>query len=154
MTLKNSLSKCSSCFISQWMKGSKHGLFVFKPKKTLIWRRHSLIGQSCCSMTSKRSIGWFLGSSRARMKFFHPNVRLTNTCSHCTKVWHGTYSRSVKSSFAPLQNSGRNRRSYVSSSGGSRPSDNGGGDPDPEIRGGRWAVSINNFFGPSGLSLV
>ena len=58
--------------------------------------------------------------------------------------------------------SGRNRRSYVSTSGGSRPSDNGGGggggggvrDPDPEIRGGEWAVSINNFFGPSGLSLV
>ena len=23
------------CFISQWMKRSKHGLFVFPPKKTL-----------------------------------------------------------------------------------------------------------------------
>ena len=28
------------CFISQWMKKSKHGFFVFPPKKTLIWRRH------------------------------------------------------------------------------------------------------------------
>ena len=28
------------CFISQWIKRSKHGLFVFLPKKTLIWRRH------------------------------------------------------------------------------------------------------------------
>ena len=27
-------------FISQWMKRSKHGLFVFPPKKTLKWRRH------------------------------------------------------------------------------------------------------------------
>ena len=59
-----------------------------------------------------------------------------------------------------LSVSGRNRRSYVSTSGESRPSDNGGmggggvRDPDPEIRGGGWAVSINNFFGPSGLSLV
>ena len=53
------------CFISQWMKRSKHGLFVFPPKKTLIWRRHCSIGQSCCSMTSKRSIDWFLESSRA-----------------------------------------------------------------------------------------
>ena len=44
------------CFISQWMKGSKHGLFVFPPKKTLIWRRYFSIGQSCCSMTSKRRI--------------------------------------------------------------------------------------------------
>ena len=43
------------------------------------------------------------------------------------KVWHGTYSRSVKSSFSPLQKSGRNRCSYVWTSGGSRPSDNGGG---------------------------
>ena len=47
------------------MKRSKHGLFVFPPKKTLIWRRHCSIGQSCCSMTSKRSIDWFLESSRA-----------------------------------------------------------------------------------------
>ena len=50
------------CFISQWMKRSKH---VFPPKKTLIWKRHCSIGQSCCSMTSKRSIGWFLESSWA-----------------------------------------------------------------------------------------
>ena len=65
------------CFISQWMKRSKHGLFVFLPKKTLIWRRHFSIGQSCCSMTSKRSIDWFLESPLG-MKFFHPTVRLTN----------------------------------------------------------------------------
>ena len=37
------------CFIGQWMKRSKHGLFVFPPKKTLIWRRHCSAGQSCCS---------------------------------------------------------------------------------------------------------
>ena len=43
--------------------------------KTLIWRRHCLIGQSCCSVTSKRSIDWFLESSSG-MKFFHPSVRL------------------------------------------------------------------------------
>ena len=41
-------------FISQWMKISKHGPFVFPTKKT-----HCSIGQSCCSMTWKRSIGWF-----------------------------------------------------------------------------------------------
>ena len=65
------------CFISQWMKRSKHGLFVFPPKKTLVWRRHCSIGQSCCSMTSKRSIDWFLECSSG-MKFFRPVVRLTN----------------------------------------------------------------------------
>ena len=42
------------------MKRSKHGLFVFPPKKILIWRRHCSIGQSCCSLTLKRSIDWFL----------------------------------------------------------------------------------------------
>ena len=51
------------------MKRSRHGIFVFPPKKTLIWRRHCSIGQSCCSMTSKRSIGWFLESSRAWIFF-------------------------------------------------------------------------------------
>ena len=40
------------CFIGEWMKRSKHGLFNFVPKKTLIWRRHCSIGQSCCSMMS------------------------------------------------------------------------------------------------------
>ena len=55
------------------MKRSKHGLFVFPPKKTLIWRRHCSIDQSCCSMTSKR----FLESSSG-MKFFQPSFRLTN----------------------------------------------------------------------------
>ena len=53
------------CFISQWTERSKHGLFIFPPKKTLIWRRHCSIGQLCCSMTSKR----FLESSSC-MKFF------------------------------------------------------------------------------------
>ena len=66
MTLKNGFGTVFViCFISQWVKRSKHGLFVFPPKKTLIWRRHCSIGQSCCSMTSKRSIDWFLESSRA-----------------------------------------------------------------------------------------
>ena len=33
MTLKNGFGKCSfTCFIRQWMKRSKHGLFVFPPK--------------------------------------------------------------------------------------------------------------------------
>ena len=35
------------------------------PQKTLIWRRHWSIGQSCRSMTSKRSTDWFLGRSWA-----------------------------------------------------------------------------------------
>ena len=63
-----SVSVCY-CFISQWMKRSKHGLFVFPRKKTLIWGRYCSTGQSCCSITWKRSIGWFLESSSG-MKFF------------------------------------------------------------------------------------
>ena len=34
------------CFISQWLKRSKHGLFVFPPKKTLMWRGHCSIGHA------------------------------------------------------------------------------------------------------------
>ena len=53
------------------MKRTKHGFFVFPPKKTLIWRRHCSIDQSCYSMTSKR----FLESS-SDMKFFQSQVCL------------------------------------------------------------------------------
>ena len=60
------------------MKKSKHGLFVFPPKKTLIWRRHPSIGQWCCSMTSKRSIDWFLESSRA-LEVFSPERSLNQS---------------------------------------------------------------------------
>ena len=55
------------------MERTKHGLYVFPPKKTLIWRRHCSIDQSCCSMTSKQ----FLESSSG-MKFVYPSVRLAN----------------------------------------------------------------------------
>ena len=41
----------------------------FLAKETLIWRRYCSPDQSCCSMTSKRSIGWFLERSRARSIF-------------------------------------------------------------------------------------
>ena len=61
------------CFISQCMERTKHGLYVFPPKKTLIWRRHCSIDQSCSSMTSKQ----FLQSSSG-MKFVYPSVRLAN----------------------------------------------------------------------------
>ena len=73
-------------------------------------------------------------------------------------MWHGTYSRPAKSSFAPFQAEIAvlmcqpvvDPDFQITGGGGG----GGGRDPDPEIRGGRWAVSINNFFGPSGLSLV
>ena len=61
------------CFISQWMERTKHGLYVFPPKKTLIWRRHCSIDQSCCSMTSKQSL-----ESSPGMKFVYPSVRVAN----------------------------------------------------------------------------
>ena len=53
------------------MEKSILGLFVFLQKKILIYRGHCSISQSCSSMTSKRSIGWFLESSRA-WTFFSP----------------------------------------------------------------------------------
>ena len=69
----------------------KHGLFVFSPKKTLIWRRHYSTGQSCWSMTSKRSLDWFLESSSGK-KFFHASV--TNNQPKATHV----YTRSINQS--------------------------------------------------------
>ena len=54
-----------------------HHLFVLPPKKTLMWRKHCSIGQSCCSMTSNRSIG-LISRKFSSMKFLYPSVRLTN----------------------------------------------------------------------------
>ena len=71
------------CFISQWIKRSKHGLFFFPPKKNLKWRRHCSIGQSCCSMKSKQSIGWFLESSPAWRFFIQGLLNQPNTMHVC-----------------------------------------------------------------------
>ena len=55
------------------MERTKHGLFVLPPKKTLIWRRHCSLDQSCCNMTSKQLL-----ESSSGMKFVYPSVRLAN----------------------------------------------------------------------------
>ena len=63
-------------FYQPMNRNIKHGLFVFPPKKPLIWRRRCSIGQSSYSMTSIGSIDWFLESSRAK-KLFQPSILLT-----------------------------------------------------------------------------
>ena len=79
-------AKCSLFVLSLSANGcrkrSKHGLFVFPPKKTLIWRRHCSIGQSGCSMTSKRSFDWlawsfffFFTKSHARLSPFDKPIK-------------------------------------------------------------------------------
>ena len=77
MTSKNGFGKSSLFVLSPSGRKIKHRLLVFLPKKISVWRRHCSIGQSCCGMTSKRSINWFLESSSG-MKFFQPSVCLTN----------------------------------------------------------------------------
>ena len=62
------------CFISRWMKRSKHGLFVFPPKKTLIWRRHCSIGQSLLQYDVK-------AKSHARLYPFDKPVKSLYFCS-------------------------------------------------------------------------
>ena len=78
MTLKNGFGKCSLFVLSAngVNRNIKHGLFVFPPKTTLIWRRRCSIGQSCYSMTSKESIDSFLESSGAK-KLFQLSILLT-----------------------------------------------------------------------------
>ena len=61
------------------------------PQKTLIWRRHWSIGQSCRSMTSKRSIDWFLGRSWAWSFFiraFAYPPKATRVCIRSTNQSH------------------------------------------------------------------
>ena len=77
MTSKNGFGKSSLFVLSPSGWKIKHRLLVFLPKKISVWRRHCSIGQSCCGMTSKQSIDWFLESSSG-MKFFQSSVCLTN----------------------------------------------------------------------------
>ena len=65
--------KCSLFVLSAngWKDQNMDSSF-FRQRKH--WR-HCSIGQSCCSVTSKRSIDWFIESSRACFFFYHPSVR-------------------------------------------------------------------------------
>ena len=65
VTLKHVFGKCSLFVLSAngWKDQNMDSSFSGQ-RKPMIWRRHCSIGQSCCSMTSKR-IDWFLESSRA-----------------------------------------------------------------------------------------
>ena len=91
------------CFISQWMKRSKHGLFVLPPNKILIWRRHCLIGKSCCSMTSKRSIR-LISRKFLSLKFFDERLldqpKATRVCIRSINQSNRT--SSVRSLFSGL----------------------------------------------------
>ena len=82
MTLKNGFGKCSFLLLSAngWKDQD-----MDSSKKSLIWRRHCSIGQSCYSMTSKRSIGWFLESPQAWSFFtraFANQPKAARVCIH------------------------------------------------------------------------
>ena len=79
MTLKNGVGNCSLVAVlsaNGWKDQNMTSSFS-PSNKTLIWRRHCSIGQSCCSMTSKRGIGWFPESSRAWSFFTRALVKPT-----------------------------------------------------------------------------
>ena len=65
VTLKHVFGTCSLFVLSPngWKDQNMDYSFSGQ-RKPIIWRRHCSIGQSCCSMTSKR-IDWFLESLRA-----------------------------------------------------------------------------------------
>ena len=69
VTLKHVFGKCSLFVLSAngWKDQNMDSSFSGQ-RKPMIWRRHCSIGQSCCSMTSKR-IHWFLESLRAWFLF-------------------------------------------------------------------------------------
>ena len=65
----------------------------FSAKKTLVWRRHCSIGQSCCSMTSKRSIYAFLRV--LGHEIFSPERRLTNQKPRAFNIY--PFDKTIKS---------------------------------------------------------
>ena len=71
------------------------------------------------SQSSLLNISFRLSGFQSSLLLIHFRYS-PNTCVHCTKVWHRTYPicdgplpRSVRHSFAPLQKSRRNHRSYM-----------------------------------------
>ena len=86
MTLKNGFSKCTLFVLTVNGWKIKAGPLHFPPKKTLIWRGHCLIGQSCCSVTSQQSIGWFPASSRA-WRFFSAECSLNQPKATCICIY-------------------------------------------------------------------
>ena len=59
------------------MKRSKHGLFVFPPKKTLIWKKVLFDWPIMLQYDVKAKYG-LVSRKFSGMKFFHPKVRITN----------------------------------------------------------------------------
>ena len=70
MTLKNGFGK--------WMKRSKHGLFVFPPKKILIIMEKALFDWPIVLQYDVKAKYRLISRKFAGMKFFHPSVRETN----------------------------------------------------------------------------
>ena len=79
MTLKNGFGKCSiASFIGQWVKRSKHGLFFFPPKKTLMWRTHCWHCWPIVLQYYVKAKYRLISRKFSGMKFFHASVGLTN----------------------------------------------------------------------------
>ena len=64
------------CFISQWMKRSKHALFVFPPKKTNMEK--ALFDWPIVLQYEVKAKYRDISRQLSGMKFFHPSVLLTN----------------------------------------------------------------------------
>ena len=73
------LARVRYLFYQPMDKEVKTWPLLFPTKKNRIWRRHCSIGQSCCSMKSKPSIGWFLESSPAWRFFIQDSLNQPNT---------------------------------------------------------------------------
>ena len=66
-----------NCFISQWMKWSKHGLFVFPPKENPNMEK-ALFDWPVVLQYDVKAKYRLISRKFLGMKFFHPSVRLTN----------------------------------------------------------------------------
>ena len=83
------------CFISHWRRDENIKTWTLRlsSKENLTWRRHCSIGQLCCSITSKRSINWFLEPWKLfGHEVFSPERALkqpkaTRFCDFCVRVF-------------------------------------------------------------------
>ena len=65
------------CFIRQWMKRSKHDLFVFPPRENPNMEKVSFDWPIVLQYDVKAKYR-LISRKFSGMKFFHPSVRLTN----------------------------------------------------------------------------
>ena len=73
-------------FISQWMNRSKHGLLVFLPKKTVIWRKHKF-DWAIMLQNNVKATCWFISWKVFGHEVFWVERSLSGAFAPFVSIW-------------------------------------------------------------------